>query len=67
MLDVKDVPVSRGPPSPHSEPDLGALPAAELDTHSVAESARMKLTDLGYDTASFWEQSIAWGFHDAFQ
>ena len=29
--------------------------------------ARNKLLELGYDPTSFWEQSIVWGYHDAFQ
>ncbi|KAH8983161.1 Thioesterase/thiol ester dehydrase-isomerase [Lactarius hatsudake] len=47
---------SEGPASPDEQP-----------TTSAAEEARKYLVDHGFDPASFWEQPISWGDHDAFQ
>ncbi|KAI0050981.1 hypothetical protein FA95DRAFT_1555024 [Auriscalpium vulgare] len=52
-------PGSQGPASPDDEP--------EAVGPTVAEIAREKLTEKGYDPTSFWEQHIVWGDHDAFQ
>ncbi|KAA1475517.1 hypothetical protein DENSPDRAFT_428592 [Dentipellis sp. KUC8613] len=55
-----------GPASPDA-PEDDAF-AAEADAmQAVAREAKAKLAAKGYDTASFWEQPIVWGDHDAFQ
>jgi hypothetical protein len=34
---------------------------------SAVEEGRAYFVDRGFDSASFWEQPIVWGDHDAFQ
>lgn len=34
---------------------------------SPAEEGRVKLSELGFDPESFWEQQVVWGDHDSFQ
>ncbi|KAH0836820.1 HotDog domain-containing protein [Lanmaoa asiatica] len=41
--------------------------ASKNDQADPAFQARAKLISLGYDADSFWEQSIVWGYHDAFR
>ncbi|OBZ73730.1 hypothetical protein A0H81_06230 [Grifola frondosa] len=53
-------PGTQGPESPDP-------PAEHLHTVSPAAEARAKLTELGYDPESFWEQQVVWGDHDSFQ
>ncbi len=48
---------SQGPPSPDEH----------LTTLSATEEGRTYFEDRGFDAASFWEQPIIWGDHDAFQ
>ncbi|TFY66335.1 hypothetical protein EVG20_g4763 [Dentipellis fragilis] len=55
-----------GPASPDAPEDDTF--AAEADAlQAVAREAKAKLAAKGYDAASFWEQPIVWGDHDAFQ
>ncbi|KAI0058935.1 hypothetical protein BV25DRAFT_1908912 [Artomyces pyxidatus] len=71
MLHLQDA--FRNPSSPYHIPPGTQGPASpdELesppDPPSVADHARLKLAQKGYDPTSFWEQPIVWGDHDAFQ
>ncbi|EIM84325.1 uncharacterized protein STEHIDRAFT_82241 [Stereum hirsutum FP-91666 SS1] len=64
----------RDPTSPYHLPP-GAQGPAHPDDHgieesepvSAAEEAKATFIQQGYDPSSFWEQSIVWGDHDAFQ
>ena len=51
-------PGTTGPASPDEIPD--AHPTA-------SDQARAYFLEHGFDPASFWEQHIVWGDHDAFQ
>ncbi|KAG5652809.1 hypothetical protein H0H81_003578 [Sphagnurus paluster] len=55
-------PGTTGPSSPDPEPVEAA--ATELNP---LEEAKQKLTEAGFDPASFWEQRIVWGDQDPFQ
>lgn len=48
---------SQGPTSPDEQPT----------SLTEAEEGRTYFEDRGFDPASFWEQPIVWGDHDAFQ
>lgn len=58
------------PPQPcgkdHSDLEQGSEPHGVLP-EDRASKAREALISMGYDAHSFWEQSIAWGYHDAFR
>ncbi|KAF8549381.1 hypothetical protein OG21DRAFT_1470074 [Imleria badia] len=67
---------STGPASPDELPvELHTTEQSPLtlsahgnsSTTDPAAEARAKLTSLGYDAGSLWEQSIVWGHHDAFR
>ncbi|PIL24811.1 hypothetical protein GSI_12697 [Ganoderma sinense ZZ0214-1] len=51
---------TQGPESPDP-------PADETELLSPAEEERAKLSELGFDPESFWEQQVVWGDHDSFQ
>ncbi|TFY81438.1 hypothetical protein EWM64_g2579 [Hericium alpestre] len=58
-------PGTQGPASPDHPAEVED--ASILSQASIAEQARAKLAKKGYDPASFWDQPIVWGDHDAFQ
>ncbi|KAF8075214.1 Thioesterase/thiol ester dehydrase-isomerase [Lyophyllum atratum] len=53
-------PGTQGPASPD-------LPSEVEDVVDPLEDAQHKLTEAGFDPASFWEQRIVWGDQDPFQ
>ncbi|PIL24812.1 hypothetical protein GSI_12698 [Ganoderma sinense ZZ0214-1] len=53
-------PGTQGPESPDP-------PVEETESLSPAEEGRAKLSELGFDPDSFWEQQVVWGDHDSFQ
>ncbi|GLB41567.1 putative thioesterase-like superfamily protein [Lyophyllum shimeji] len=53
-------PGTEGPASPDP-------PSQTEDVVDPLEEAHQKLTEAGFDPASFWEQRIAWGDQDPFQ
>jgi hypothetical protein len=60
----------RDPTSPYHIPEGSHGPASPDEQPlvlSAAEEGRVYFEDRGFDPASFWEQPIAWGDHDAFQ
>lgn len=64
-------PGQTGPESPDSSPSLRdptpSQSSQPIAVGSPAENARTKLTSMGYDAGSLWEQSIVWGHHDSFR
>ena len=60
----------RDPTSPYHIPEGSQGPASPDERPSIlsaAEEGRVYFENRGFDSASFWEQPIAWGDHDAFQ
>jgi len=60
----------RDPASPYHIPEGSQGPASpdeQPTTLSAAEESRAYFLGRGFDSASFWEQPIVWGDHDAFQ
>ncbi|KAG6902346.1 hypothetical protein C0995_001143 [Termitomyces sp. Mi166 len=51
---------TRGPSSPDPPSEIN-------DVVDPLKTATQKLTEAGFDPASFWEQRIVWGDQDAFQ
>ena len=60
----------RDPTSPYHIPEGSQGPASPDEQPamlSAAEEGRTYFVGRGFDPASFWEQPIVWGDHDAFQ
>lgn len=60
----------RDPASPYHIPEGSQGPASpdeQPKVLSALEEGRLYFEDRGFDSASFWEQPIVWGDHDAFQ
>ncbi|KAL0953892.1 hypothetical protein HGRIS_005063 [Hohenbuehelia grisea] len=60
-------PGTQGPASPDEPSSVENYSTAATHSASPQDEGRKLLTSLGYDPASFWEQTIVWGDHDSFQ